>query len=89
MRIILTVVGKDKVGIIAMVTGALARYNVNIINLDQNIIEGFFNMILIADMKSATVELAQLQEIFAIEGEKMGVQIKVQHEGIFQAMHRI
>ena len=50
MRIILTVVGPDKMGIIAMVAGTLSKHNINIINLDQNIVEGFFNMILIADM---------------------------------------
>ena len=89
MRIILTVVGPDKMGIIAMVAGTLSKHNINIINLDQNIVEGFFNMILIADMSCSTATLKQIQEVFAREGAAMALDIKVQHEGIFEAMHRI
>lgn len=89
MRIIVTVVGKDKKGIIAMVSGILAQQQINIINLDQNIIEGFFNMILIADMTDALTSLKELQRVFSVEGAAMGLDIKVQHAGIFEAMHRI
>ena len=57
MRIVLTIVGKDKVGIIAKVSQTLAECNINIININQNIMQGFFNMVLIADMSKANVTL--------------------------------
>jgi len=89
MRIIVTVVGKDRMGIIAMVSRILAEQRINIINLDQNIVEGYFNMILIADMTDSKAALKDIQQLFAGEGAIMGLDIKVQHEGIFAAMHRI
>ena len=55
MQVVLTIVGKDKVGITAKVTNALAEMNINIININQNIMHGFFNMVLIADMEGANV----------------------------------
>ena len=58
MRVVLTIVGKDKVGITAKVSNALAEMNINIININQNIMQGFFNMVLIADMAEANVSIA-------------------------------
>ena len=89
MRIVLTIVGKDRVGIIAKVSSLLAEHGVNILNINQNILEGFFNMVLIADMSSADVSLKDLQEMAVQIGREIGVEIKVQHEDIFTAMHRI
>ena len=89
MRIVLTIVGKDRVGIIAKVRNLLAEHSVNILNINQNILEGFFNMVLIADMAAADVSLKDLQEMAAQIGKEIGVEIKVQHEEIFTAMHRI
>ena len=89
MRIVLTIVGKDRVGIIAKVSSLLAEHGVNILNINQNILEGFFNMVLIADMSSADVSLKELQEMAVQIGKEIGVEIKVQHEEIFTAMHRI
>ncbi len=89
MRIVLTIVGKDRVGIIAKVSSLLAEHGVNILNINQNILEGFFNMVLIADMSSADVSLKELQEMAVQIGKEIGVEIKVQHEDIFTAMHRI
>lgn len=89
MRIVLTIVGKDRVGIIARVSNLLAEHGVNILNINQNILEGFFNMVLIADMSSADVSLKDLQEMAVQIGREIGVEIKVQHEDIFTAMHRI
>ena len=89
MRIVLTIVGKDRVGIIAKVSNLLAEHGVNILNINQNILEGFFNMVLIADMSSADVSLKELQEMAVQIGKEIGVEIKVQHEDIFTAMHRI
>ena len=59
MRVVLTVIGQDKVGIIAGVSNTLAECNINIININQNIMQGFFNMVLIADMAAANVSLQE------------------------------
>lgn len=89
MKIVITVVGQDRVGIIAMVSNILADHNINILNINQNIVDGFFNMVLIADMAAATISLKELQQILTGRGEAIGLDIKVQHEDIFRIMHRI
>ena len=78
MRIVLTIVGKDKVGIIAKVSNILAEHGVNILN-----------MVLIADMTGAAVKLQDLKDIFTALGRDIGVEIRVQSEEIFTAMQRI
>ena len=89
MRVVLTIVGKDKVGITAKVSNALAEMNINIININQNIMQGFFNMVLIADMAEANVPIAEARDKMATLGEEIGVEIRLQSEEIFTAMHRI
>lgn len=89
MRVVLTIVGKDKVGITAKVSNALADMNINIININQNIMQGFFNMVLIADMAEANVPIAEARDKMATLGEEIGVEIRLQSEEIFSAMHRI
>lgn len=89
MRVVLTIVGKDKVGITAKVSNALAEMNINIININQNIMQGFFNMVLIADMAEANVPIAEARDKMAALGEEIGVEIRLQSEEIFSATHRI
>lgn len=89
MQVVLTIVGKDKVGIIARVANALADMNINIININQNIMQGFFNMVLIADMEDASVPLVEARDRMAALGREIGVEIRLQSEEIFTAMHRI
>lgn len=89
MRVVLTIVGKDKVGITAKVSNALAEMNINIININQNIMQGFFNMVLIADLAEANVPIAEARDKMAALGEEIGVEIRLQSEEIFSAMHRI
>lgn len=89
MRIVLTIVGEDKVGIIAKVSKTLAEMNINIININQNIMQGFFNMVLIADMTNANVSLAAARDKMTALGENIGVEIRLQSEEIFTVMHRI
>lgn len=89
MRIVLTIVGKDKVGIIATVSQKLAENSINILNINQNILDGFFNMVMLADITNAKVSLQELQNLLKNEGDKLGVDVRVQHEDIFLAMHRI
>ena len=89
MKLVVTVVGKDRVGIIAMVSQILAENNVNILNINQNIDDGFFNMVLIGDLDNAAVSVEALKEKATALGKELGVEIRVQSEQIFTAMHRI
>jgi len=89
MKVVITIIGYDRVGIVAMVSGACAEHNVNILDMNQNIMNGFFNMVMIADLDGAKVPLRELQEIMRVKGEAMGLQIKIQSEDIFKAMHTI
>ena len=89
MHVVLTVIGQDKVGIIAGVSNTLAECNINIININQNIMQGFFNMVLIADMSEATVSLQEAKDKVHALGERIGVEIRMQSEDIFKAMHRV
>lgn len=88
-RAIVTVMGMDKVGIIAGVASTLSAHNVNILDISQTILGEFFTMIMIVDIKNSTVSLQMLQDILRGKGEEIGVQINVQHEDIFKFMHRI
>lgn len=89
MKVVITVVGTDKVGIIAKVSAILAEHGVNILNINQNILDGYFNMVMIVDMASATVPLKTIQNLLAEKGTEMGLEIKAQHEDIFMLMHKI
>ena len=89
MRIVMTIVGVDKVGIIAKASTLLAENNVNILNINQNIDDEFFNMVLIGDLDNAAVSVEALKEKATALGKELGVEIRVQSEQIFTAMHRI
>lgn len=89
MKLIVTVVGKDRVGIIASVTKILADNNVNILSINQNILNGFFNMILFAEAGENSIPLVELQQKLHEQGESIGVEIKTQHQDIFDVMHKI
>ena len=86
-RAVITVNGIDHSGIIAAITRALADLDVNIEDLSQTIVQGLFTMILIADITDH--DLSKLQDKMAQVGKQQGVQITVQHEKIFQYMHRV
>ena len=88
-RIIITVVGKDTVGIIAAVCTYLASKNVNILDISQTIVQEFFNMMMIVDVKDCTVSFTEFADSLNTIGEEKGVQIKCQREDIFDKMHRI
>ncbi|MGB8603209.1 MAG: ACT domain-containing protein [Rhizomicrobium sp.] len=89
MKIVITIIGKDRVGIVAKVATALAETKVNILDINQNIVHGYFNMVMVADMAAAEISLQDLQQQFKALGESIGVEIKIQHEDIFNVMHRI
>lgn len=88
-KTIITVVGKDTVGIIAKVCTYLAENNVNILDITQTIVEGYFNMMMIVDMASMQKPFGLVAEEMTQLGNEMGVQIKCQREEIFEKMHRI
>ena len=88
-RTIITVVGKDTVGIIAKVCTYMADHQINILDISQTIIQGFFNMMMIVDSSKMTIDYATMIEEITRLGEDTGVQIKCQREDIFDKMHRI
>lgn len=89
MKTVITIVGKDRVGIIAMVSNILAENNINILNINQNILDGFFNMVMLVDMGQASISLKDLGQLLSEKGTSMGLDIKAQHEDIFNIMHRV
>ena len=89
MRAVVTVVGKDKTGIISRVSTFLAEKGVNILDISQTILEDYFAMIMIVDVSKATVKLADLAEESRAMGEKIGMSVCVQHEDIFNVMHGV
>ena len=88
-KTIITVVGKDTVGIIAKVCTYLANNNINILDISQTIVDGYFNMMMITDTEACTKDLAELRHELHQGGHEIGVNIHVQHEEIFEMMHRI
>ena len=86
---IITVVGKDQVGIIARVTGYLYENNVNVEDITQSIVAGFFNMMMIVDTSLAKKEFLSLSKELEELGRNIGVMIKLQREDIFESMQRI
>lgn len=88
-RTIITVVGKDTIGIIARVCTYLAENNVNILDISQTIVQEYFNMMMIVDMQNMEKPFVEVADELAKLGENMGVQIKCQREEIFDMMHRI
>lgn len=88
-KTIITVVGKDTVGIIAKVCTFLAENNVNILDISQTIVDGFFNMMMVTDATASAKEFGQLSTELKALGEVIGVVINCQHEDIFNKMHRI
>ena len=89
MKYILTVLGKDKSGIIAKVATMLAKHNVNIEDVSQTIMQGNFTMIMLVNLSNATITLADLVNEANALGEEIGVKIILQHEDIFNTMYRV
>lgn len=86
---IITVVGKDQVGIIAKVCTYLAENDVNILDISQTIVQGYFNMMMIVNHDASTKAFNDLSDELAALGNEIGVDIKIQHEEIFNMMHRL
>lgn len=89
MKAVVTVTGKDKVGIIAMASAECAKYGANIIDISQSVLDEYFAMIMLVSIDKLTLKFAEFADKLQEEGEKNGVDIRVMHEDIFNTMHRI
>jgi ACT domain-containing protein len=88
-KAVVTVLGLDKVGITAKVCTVLADTNINILDISQTIVGGYFNMVMVVDITEAKDAFAEAAEKLQAVGEELGLEIKIQHTDIFDAMHRI
>ena len=88
-RVIVSVIGRDQVGIIAGVSAVLAGAKANILDISQSVMDEFFVMIMMADLEHAAVSFEELKKALNAKGEEMGLKIDAQHEDVFKYMHRI
>ncbi len=88
-KAILTVLGHDRVGIIAGVCGCLAEQNVNVLDISQTILDGYFTMMMVVDVAQATLPFGELSEVLKAYGEERDLTIRIQRTDIFDAMHNL
>lgn len=89
VKVVITVVGVDRTGIIAAVSQIMAENKVNILTNNQVILDGIFNMAMIVDMDNSDITLDTLQDLLKQKGDALGVEIRAQNQAIFDAMHRV
>ena len=89
MKAVITVVGKDKVGIIAMASTECSKYGANIIDISQTVMKEYFAMIMLVDIDNISVGFSDFADALGKAGREAGVEISVMHEDIFNTMHRI
>ena len=89
MKAVVTVTGKDKVGIIAMASAECAKYGANIVDISQTVLSEYFAMIMLISLEGLTVDFSAFSEALSKAGSEVGVDIRVMHEDIFNTMHRI
>ena len=89
MKAILTVIGKDKVGIIAGISNKLSKLKINILDVNQTILDGYLTMMMMLDLKECTEEFVNVQSILSKEASILGVEVKIQREEIFKSMHTL
>lgn len=89
MKAILTVIGKDKVGIIAGISNKLSKLKINILDVNQTILDGYFTMMMMLDLKECAEEFVNVQSILSKEASILGVEVKIQREEIFKSMHTL
>lgn len=89
MRAIITVIGKDRKGIIAGVSSELSNCNINVLDISQTILQEYFTMIMLVDLSDMNVSFDDLIKKMDAESKRLGVSIKVQHEDIFKSMQQI
>ena len=89
MKAIVTVIGKDKVGITANVCVLLAQHNINILDISQTVLEEYFTMVMLVDTAACEKSIGEMSDLLAKAGEEQALSIRIQREDIFNAMHRI
>ncbi len=89
MKAVITVIGCDRIGIMAAITGILAKANVNILDISQTIMQELFTMIMLVDISKMNVEFSEMSDMLAKAGKELGLDIRFQREEIFTSMHRI
>lgn len=89
MKAVITVTGKDKVGIIAMTSAECAKYGANIVDISQTVMKEYFAMIMLVELEGLTTDFQTFTNELRSEGERCGVDIRVMHEDIFNTMHKI
>lgn len=89
MKAILTVIGEDKVGIIAGVSQKMLEYSINILDVNQTIMQGFFTMIMVLECDKMNKSFEEVRKGLIEEGQRLGVEIKIQREEIFKSMHAL
>lgn len=89
MKAIVTVIGKDKVGITAAVCSLLAQHNINILDISQTVLQEYFTMVMLVDTQACSASIGEMAEILKKAGEEQELSIRIQREDIFNAMHRI
>lgn len=89
MRAVITVVGKDRTGIIAKISETLYGHDVNVVDISQNVMDDMFAMVMLVNIDRCTVDFTALADLLDKDGEELGMKIHTMHEDIFNAMHRI
>lgn len=89
MKAVITVIGEDKVGIVAEISSILAGYNINIVDVNQTIMDGLFTMLMMVDMEERNEAFAVVKERLLDVGKEIGLSIRIQREDIFTSMHEI
>ena len=89
MKAVITVLGRDKVGIIAGICTKLAELNINVLDINQTIMQNMFTMTMLVDTSGSKEEFSKLVDELKCEGERLNVNIRIQREDIFDQMHRI
>jgi len=89
MKAVITVLGKDTVGILAKVSTICAAHNINVTEVSQSILGDLFAMLMLVDLEKSTIPVGELADEMKVLGEKIGLVIHVMHEDIFNSMHRI
>ena len=89
MKAIVTVIGKDRVGITAAVCSLLAQHNINILDISQTVLQEYFTMVMLVDTAACTASVGEMADILEQAGKEQNLSIRIQREDIFNAMHRI
>ena len=89
MKAIVTVIGKDRVGITASVCSLLAQHSINILDISQTILQDYFTMVMLVDTSACSASIGEMSDLLDQAGQGQGLSIRIQREDIFNAMHRI